>query len=91
LPICGTKAARNTILDTEQYAGSSGKNTPLTECVTTMGASVEFRTASAITCAYRAPLASDSSVGRFTQIARCPYRCSSGTSLAHPEAFCVDP
>jgi len=90
LPISGTKAARNTILETGQYVASSGKKTPLTECVTTMGASVEFRNACAISCAYRVALASGSSVGKLTQIARCRRFCSSDTSSSHPEAFCVD-
>ncbi len=90
-PISGTKAARNTILETAQYAGRSGKKIPLTECPTTTGASVEPRIASAIACAYRDALASGSSASRSGETTRCPRFCNSGTSRAHPEAFCVDP
>ena len=84
LPISGTKAARNTILDTGQYVGSSGKKTPLTECATTMGASVEFRNASAISCAYRFAFASGSSVGRLTQITRCPASVARAPAVPIP-------
>jgi hypothetical protein len=39
LPISGTKAARNTLLETEQCEGRSGRKIPLTEWATTMAGS----------------------------------------------------